>query len=64
MRGNEPAGFILQGRHEIRLKLLDEIPYAVFAGLNAGEISALVRERIAAELGGEPAPAAALSQRG
>ncbi len=49
-------GFILQGRHEIRLKLLDEIPYAVFAGLDAGEISTLVRERIAAELGGEPAP--------
>lgn len=35
------------GRHTIRLEVLDEIPYEVFADMPAEDLGAMVRERIA-----------------
>jgi 1-acyl-sn-glycerol-3-phosphate acyltransferase len=44
-------GFVLQGRHPIRIKVLDELPRESFEGVAAEELAARVRELIAAELG-------------
>jgi 1-acyl-sn-glycerol-3-phosphate acyltransferase len=46
-------GFILRGRHAIRVRVLDSIPYAAFADLSVEKLTELVRERIAGALGGE-----------
>ena len=47
-------GFVLQGRHPIRVRVLDEIPYAHIEGMPVDALVAEVRARFAAELG-EPA---------
>jgi len=47
-------GFVLQGRHAIRIRVLDEIPYASFADIPVERVTDDVRERIAAALA-EPA---------
>jgi 1-acyl-sn-glycerol-3-phosphate acyltransferase len=47
-------GFVLQGRHAIRIRVLDAIPYARFASLSVEALTEHVRAVIAAELG-EPA---------
>jgi 1-acyl-sn-glycerol-3-phosphate acyltransferase len=44
-------GFVLQGRHEIRIRVLDEIPAAAFAGSGLEEFVESVRHRFALELG-------------
>jgi 1-acyl-sn-glycerol-3-phosphate acyltransferase len=58
LRGTSDAlpkrGFVLQGRHPIRVTVLDPMPYEGFAGQTAEELAQRVRERIAKELG-EPA---------
>jgi 1-acyl-sn-glycerol-3-phosphate acyltransferase len=43
-------GFVLQGRHPIRITVLDEIPAAAFEGVSVEEISAQTRELIAKHL--------------
>lgn len=44
-------GFVLPpGRHDIRVRVLDEIPAERFANLTVDELSAAVRERFLAEL--------------
>jgi len=43
-------GFVLRGRHPIRVKILDEIPYASFADETVDELTERVRNLIAAEL--------------
>jgi 1-acyl-sn-glycerol-3-phosphate acyltransferase len=48
-------GFVLQGRHEIRVRVLDEIPYASFADRPVEAVSEAVRETIAGALGEEGA---------
>ncbi len=40
-------GFVLRGRHPIRVRVLDEIPYESFRGLSAVELTEAVRERFA-----------------
>ena len=47
-------GFVLQGRHAIRIRVLDAIPYARVASLSVDALTEHVRSIIAAELG-EPA---------
>jgi len=47
-------GFVLQGRHAIRIRVLDAIPYARLASQSVEAITEHVRSIIAAELG-EPA---------
>jgi len=49
-------GFVLQGRHAIRVRVLDEIPYAAFAERPVEVVSDDVRGRFVAALG-EGAPA-------
>jgi 1-acyl-sn-glycerol-3-phosphate acyltransferase len=49
-------GFILQGRHEIRVRVLPEIPYAAFAGEQVETLTERVHALFRRELG-EPAPA-------
>lgn len=44
-------GFVLQGRHDIRIRVLDEIPYAAFADCSVEALTDRVRQRIALELG-------------
>jgi 1-acyl-sn-glycerol-3-phosphate acyltransferase len=44
-------GFVLQGRHPIRITVLDEIDPGSFAGQSAGELSQRVREILAKHLG-------------
>ncbi len=44
-------GFVLRGRHPIRLRVLDEIPYESFATKKAEELSVEVRNLFAKELG-------------
>ncbi len=44
-------GFVLQGRHEIRVRVLDEIPYASFAGRPVEVVSESVHGTFAAALG-------------
>jgi 1-acyl-sn-glycerol-3-phosphate acyltransferase len=46
-------GFVLQGRHAIRVRILDEIPHATFASDPDEAVTAKVRARFAAELDGE-----------
>jgi 1-acyl-sn-glycerol-3-phosphate acyltransferase len=55
-------GFVLRGRHPLRLTVLEPIPYASFAGEDAVALGERVRTILAARLGEnrvEPAPAAA-----
>jgi len=44
-------GFVLQGRHAIRIRVLDEIPHASFASAPVETLTESVRERFVAELG-------------
>ena len=46
-------GFVLQGRHPIRVTVLEEIPFESFRGQPAQAVSDLVRERIAKHLGAD-----------
>jgi 1-acyl-sn-glycerol-3-phosphate acyltransferase len=48
-------GFVLRGRHEIRIRVLDEIPYRSFADIPVEVLTQRVRDIIAAELAGTPA---------
>jgi 1-acyl-sn-glycerol-3-phosphate acyltransferase len=48
-------GFVLRGRHEIRIRVLDEIPYQTFADTPVEVLTQRVRDVIAAELGQAPA---------
>jgi len=43
-------GFVLRGRHAIRVRVLDEIPHSVFAHKPVAVVMQEVRERIAAAL--------------
>lgn len=54
-------GFVLRGRHAIRVRVLDEIPAESFAGETVEQLTARVRERIAAELEKMEAQAPALA---
>lgn len=47
-------GFVLQGRHPIRVRVLDEIPPERFAGISAEALTAQVRELYLKELHEEP----------
>jgi 1-acyl-sn-glycerol-3-phosphate acyltransferase len=55
LRGSGDAlpkrGFVLQGRHPIRITVLDPIPPESFAGRSAEELSESVRTLMAKELG-------------
>jgi 1-acyl-sn-glycerol-3-phosphate acyltransferase len=44
-------GFVLQGRHHIRVRILDEIPYRAFAGVPVPALSEQIRELFLRELG-------------
>ncbi len=44
-------GFVLQGRHPIRITVLDEVPPEHFEGQSAAQLTASVREIIAKQLG-------------
>jgi 1-acyl-sn-glycerol-3-phosphate acyltransferase len=46
-------GFVLQGRHAIRIRVLDEVPYTAFAGRPIEVLSEHVRDRFVAALGEE-----------
>jgi 1-acyl-sn-glycerol-3-phosphate acyltransferase len=46
-------GFILQGRHAIRIRVLDAVPYARFADESAEAVAEQIRALMAAELGPE-----------
>ena len=48
-------GFVLQGRHRIRLTILDEIPPESFAHESVDQLTARVRETIAKALESQPA---------
>ena len=48
-------GFVLRGRHAIRIRVLEEIPYRTFADTPVEALTQRVRDRIAAELGESPA---------
>jgi 1-acyl-sn-glycerol-3-phosphate acyltransferase len=48
-------GFVLRGRHEIRIRVLDEIPYRSFADLSVDALTERVRDLIATEIGEAPA---------
>ena len=52
-------GFVLQGRHAIRLTVLDAIPREEVAGLSVAELTQHVHDLIAAQLGPGEKPAAA-----
>ncbi|MEM7410724.1 MAG: lysophospholipid acyltransferase family protein [Myxococcota bacterium] len=53
-------GVVLQGRHPIRVTVLDPIPYAGFAGDSVEELTQRVRQRILEAIDEkEPTPAAA-----
>jgi len=47
-------GFVLQGRHAIRIRVLEEIPFERFADMPVEKLVEEVRMRFAAELGEEP----------
>ena len=47
-------GFVLQGRHPIEIRVLDEIPPERFAGISAEALTAQVRELYLKELHEEP----------
>jgi 1-acyl-sn-glycerol-3-phosphate acyltransferase len=44
-------GFVLRGQHEIRIRVLDEIPYRTFADVPVEVLTERVRDIIATELG-------------
>ena len=44
-------GFVLQGRHDIRVRILEEIPYESFAGQSVEELTESVRRVFQRELG-------------
>jgi 1-acyl-sn-glycerol-3-phosphate acyltransferase len=48
-------GFVLRGPHAIRIRILDPIPYASFAGTAVEALTQEIRARFVAELG-EPTP--------
>jgi len=52
-------GFVLRGRHDIRIRVLEAIPYRSFADLPVETLTARVRDLIAAEIGEAPAAQAA-----
>ena len=53
-------GFVLQGRHPIRVTVLDPIPYAAFAGEDVGALTERIRRVIARAIDAkDPPPAAA-----
>lgn len=47
-------GFVLRGRHRIRVRVLPEIPYARFADQSVQELTDAVHALFAAELGEAP----------
>ena len=47
-------GFVLQGRHPIRITVLDPIPPSAFEGLTAGQLADRSHQIFAARLGSEP----------
>ena len=47
-------GFVLQGRHPIRITVLDPIPPSAFEGLTAGQLADRTHQIFAARLGSEP----------
>ncbi|MDX2167600.1 MAG: lysophospholipid acyltransferase family protein [Deltaproteobacteria bacterium] len=49
-------GFVLQGRHAIRIRVLDAIPYARFASLSVEALTEQVRDLFAHELGEDTSP--------
>ena len=49
-------GFVLQGRHAIRINVLDEIPYDEFAHLPTEILTQHIRDHIAAQLGEDVSP--------
>lgn len=51
-------GFVLRGRHEIRIRVLDEISHDTFATAGLDEFVASVRHRFARELGEKSLPEA------
>jgi 1-acyl-sn-glycerol-3-phosphate acyltransferase len=57
-------GFVLQGRHAIRIRVLDAIPHARFANLSVDALTEQVRDVFAAELGERDADAAAQRHAG
>jgi 1-acyl-sn-glycerol-3-phosphate acyltransferase len=44
-------GFVLQGRHAIKIRILDEIPYPTFADQSVEELTDSIRNIFLAELG-------------
>jgi len=51
-------GFVLRGRHPIRVRVLQEIPPESFAGTDPVDLASQVRSQIAAALGEPERPAA------
>jgi 1-acyl-sn-glycerol-3-phosphate acyltransferase len=51
-------GFVLQGRHDIRITVLDEIPYGSFANEPVEALTDRIRDLIAGRLEKEPPPTA------
>ena len=49
-------GFVMQGRHAIRINVLDEIPYDEFAHMPTEILTQRIRDRIAAQLGEDVPP--------
>lgn len=45
------SNFYFKGKHNVILKIIDEIPYGEFEHLNTRDISKMVREKIEMELG-------------
>ncbi len=57
-------GLVLQGRHAIRVRVLDEIPYAQFAHESVESLTAAVHAMFLREVGeAPPVPAAAAASR-
>jgi 1-acyl-sn-glycerol-3-phosphate acyltransferase len=57
-------GIVLRGRHAIRIRVLDEVPYAAFAGMTVEELTETMRNRFVAALGTGAAATAAVSATG
>jgi 1-acyl-sn-glycerol-3-phosphate acyltransferase len=51
-------GIVLQGRHAIRIRVLDEVPYASFAGTSVEQLTDAIRNRFVAALGSGDVPRA------
>jgi 1-acyl-sn-glycerol-3-phosphate acyltransferase len=54
-------GFVLQGRHPITIRVLDEVPVESFADASAEELTERVRAVIAAHLDAKEAPASVVA---